>query len=251
MTTRIGGLPRWARGAVEAMDAGRVGHEDRIGAADEQPAFHHADDAPDAFLQSRRIGDAAEIAVENAVAAVGDEGRARRRLRAVERWRRALRATRLGRFQSEGDHLHGNRGVRPKPVHQLAAVDDDREAVARRRDDLLAQQRAAQSLDQIERAALDLVRTVDREIDLAMLAERGERNARRLRLRRRTLRGGNADEAQALPMTPRRALRPQRPPSSRCQARRPCHLSTNCTAASAAARLRASRSRSGRKRPRS
>ena len=63
--------------------------------------------------------------------------------------------------------------------------------------------RAAQSLDQIERAALDFVRAVDREIDLAMFAERGERNVRRLRLRCRALRGGNADKAQTLPMTPR------------------------------------------------
>ena len=93
--------------------------------------------------------------------------------------------------------------MRSKPVHQLAAVDDDGKAVARGRNDLLAQQRSAQSFDQIERAALDFVGAVDREIDLAMFAERGERNVRGLRLRCRALRGGNADKAQALPMTPR------------------------------------------------
>ena len=95
---------------------------------------------------------------------------------------------------------------RSKPVHQLAAVDDDGKPVARGRDDLLAQQRAAQSFDQIERAAFDLVSAVDREIDLAMLAEGCERNVRRCGLRRRTLRGGNADEAQTLPMPPRKRL---------------------------------------------
>ena len=61
--------------AVEAVDAGGVGHKDRIGAADEKPAFHHTDDSPNAPLQSRRIGDATEIAIKNAVAAVGNEGR--------------------------------------------------------------------------------------------------------------------------------------------------------------------------------
>ena len=96
--------------------------------------------------------------------------------------------------------------MRTKPVHELAAVDDDGKPVARRRNDFLAQQRSAQSFDQIERAALHFVRTVDREIDLAMFAERSERNVRRLRLRRRALRGGNADKAQALPMTPRQRL---------------------------------------------
>ena len=35
MTTRIGGLPRWARALSEAVDARRIGHEHRIGAADE------------------------------------------------------------------------------------------------------------------------------------------------------------------------------------------------------------------------
>ena len=64
-------------GAIEAVDAGRIGDKDRIGAADEKPAFHHADDAPDALVQSRWIGDAPEVAVENAVAAVGDKRCAR------------------------------------------------------------------------------------------------------------------------------------------------------------------------------
>ena len=44
--------------AVEAVDAARVGDEDRIRAADEEAAFHHPDDAADALLQPRRIGDA-------------------------------------------------------------------------------------------------------------------------------------------------------------------------------------------------
>src|ERR1700722_12032393 len=59
---------------IEAVDAGRIGNKDRVGAADEKPAFHHADDSADALIQSRRIGDAAEVAVENAVAAVSDKG---------------------------------------------------------------------------------------------------------------------------------------------------------------------------------
>jgi hypothetical protein len=65
--------------AVEAVDAIRVGNEDRIGAADEKAAFDHPDDAPDALLQSRRIGDRTEAAVENAVAAIRDERLACRR----------------------------------------------------------------------------------------------------------------------------------------------------------------------------
>ena len=69
--------------AVEAMDAGGIGDEDRIGAADEQAALDDADDAADALLQPRRIGDVAEAAVEHAIAAVGDEGLARLRSRSL------------------------------------------------------------------------------------------------------------------------------------------------------------------------
>ena len=192
--------------AVEAMDAGCIGDEDRIGAADEQAAFDHPDDAPDALLQPRRIGDGAEIAVENAVAAVGDKRLARPPTGAAERWRRAPRALAWVASRPKATTSTGTGVVRPQPIDQLGAVDDDGEAAARGRDDLLAQQGAAQPLDQIERAALDLVGAVDREIDLPMLGEGGERNARGLRLRRRSLRGGNADEAQALPMTPRQRL---------------------------------------------
>jgi hypothetical protein len=93
--------------------------------------------------------------------------------------------------------------VRSKPVHQLAAIDDDRETVARSRNNLFAQQGSAQSFDQIECATLDFVGAVDREIDLAMFAERGERNVGCFRLCCRAFRGGNTDKAQALPMTPR------------------------------------------------
>jgi hypothetical protein len=86
--------------------------------------------------------------------------------------------------------------------------------VACSRDNLLAQQGSAQSLDQIERAALHFVGTINREIDLAMFAERRERNSGRLRLCCGAFRGRNADKAQALPMAPRECLDRK----SRCRA---------------------------------
>jgi len=68
--------------AVEAVDAGPIGHENRIGAADEKSAFHHAYNAPDALLQPRRIVDATKIAIKDKVAVVGDKRIARRRAEA-------------------------------------------------------------------------------------------------------------------------------------------------------------------------
>ncbi len=107
---------------------------------------------------------------------------------------------RSGDFQPESDDLDRHRRVRAQPIDQLGAIDDDGETAAGVGDDLLAQQGAAQSLDQVQGAAFDLVGAVDREVDLSMLGEGGQRNAGRPRLRRRSLRRRNADEAQALPM---------------------------------------------------
>jgi hypothetical protein len=107
--------------AVEPMDAGRIRDEDRIGAADEKPAFHYADDSPDALVQSRRIGDAAEIAIKDAVAAVGHKrfsGRHARASTAAEHFERLARC-----LESEGHHFDRDRCVRSKPVHQFATID--------------------------------------------------------------------------------------------------------------------------------
>ena len=147
----------------------------------------------------------AKLAIENAVAAVGDEQLARRRQARPDLGGEHLEG-RPGDFQPEGDDLDRHRGVRAQPIDQLGAVDDDGETPARVGDDLLAQQGAAQSLDQVQGAAFDLVGAVDREVDLAMLGEGGERNAGRPRLRRGSLRRRNADEAQALPMPPGQRL---------------------------------------------
>src|SRR5262249_36326455 len=162
---------------------------------------HHPDDTLDASLQSCRIVDAAEIAINNEVAAVGDKRHGRRHADASAGAEHLERLA--GCFQSEGDHLHGKRRVATKSVHHLAAVDDYHEAMARGRDNLLAQQGSAQSLDQIEGPALDFVSTIDREINPAMLAERGQRNTQSLSLYCRTLRRGNPDKTQALLMPPR------------------------------------------------
>ena len=113
---------------------------------------------------------------------------------------------RLGHLQAEGYDLDRHRRLAPQAIDQLGAVDDDGKPPAGGRDDLLAQQGAAQPLDQVQRAALDLIGAVDGEIDLGMLGEGRERNARGLGLGPRMLGGGNAHEAQALAMAHRQRL---------------------------------------------
>ena len=186
--------------ALETVDAGCIGDEDRIGAADEKAAFDHPDDPADALLKPRWIGDGAKVAIKNAVAAVGDERLARRRQAQLRAGAQHFEG-RTGGFQPESDDLHGNRRRGAEPVHQLGPIGDDCEAPARRGDDLLPQQRSAPSLDQVERAALHLVGAVDGKIDAPVLAEGSQRNARCRRLGRRPFRRGDAQETQALAVT--------------------------------------------------
>jgi carbohydrate kinase (thermoresistant glucokinase family) len=88
------------------LHAARIGDEDVLGATDEQPAFDHADDAPDAFLEPCWIGDLTEPAVEDAIAAVGNERLPCRCLPQLD-----AGAARLGWPFEEGDTLHPEANV--------------------------------------------------------------------------------------------------------------------------------------------
>ncbi len=56
--------------SLEAMNARCIGRENRIRPTDEEAALDYSDDAPNALLEPRRIGNRAKAAVENPVAAV-------------------------------------------------------------------------------------------------------------------------------------------------------------------------------------
>jgi hypothetical protein len=65
--------------AVQTVNSVGISDEHRIGPADEQTTFHHADNVPDALIEPRRIGDAAEVAIDDPISAIGDEWLAARR----------------------------------------------------------------------------------------------------------------------------------------------------------------------------
>src|SRR5262245_20639958 len=141
---------------VEPLHACFVGHEHRISEADEEAGLDHAHHPTDALLQPSGIKDSAEAAVENAITTVGDEslagGTTAQTDPGAEPFQSPLRC-----LQAEGDDLHWHRSLGAELIHQLCPVHDDHEPLARRGDNLLVQERAAQSLDQIERAPLHLV----------------------------------------------------------------------------------------------
>jgi hypothetical protein len=187
------------------MDTSCVGDKDRIGAANEQAAFDYPDDMPNALLQSSRIADPIEVAIENAVATVGDKGLVCRRHAqtnvGAEHFKRLS-----GCLEPEGDDFHRDCSLCTEPIYKLGSVNNDCEAVACGGNDLLTQQGATQSFDQIKSALLDLVRPVDCEVDLSMFGERSKRDAGSGGLRCRTLRGRNTYKAQPLAMAPGQRL---------------------------------------------
>ena len=86
-----------------------------------------------------------------------------------------------GRRKPERNDLDRQRkGAEPRD--DLGRIRDDDHPLRGGGDDLLAQQRAAAALDQPE-LGIDLVGTVDRQIELWDLVQKLRRNAERLRLR--------------------------------------------------------------------
>src|ERR1700733_148757 len=181
------------------MDPDGVGDEYPIGSMDEEATFDHTDDTPDALLQLRWVDDGIEPAIKEAIAAVGDKGVTGRRVPQPYGGAQRLKR-RPGWLQPEFHDRDRHWRVCAQPVNQFLTVNDDRELPAGGGDDLLPQQGPAQTFDQIQRAALHFIRTVDREIDRSMHCERGERDSLGCRLRGRSFRCRNAKKAKALAM---------------------------------------------------
>ena len=188
------GLPR---GRGQHLDAARRGDDDDRSAADKEPAFDGTHGHRDVLFDQRWVGDRPKPAIENKIAAIGEKGLLADGVAPLRD--RAECRERIGRrLPAELRHLDRHRGVLAEPLDQLFLVDDDDEAPARRGDDLFAQQGTAQALDQVQRAELDLVGAVDRQVDLLVFGKGRDRNAEPARLRRGALGGRDADDLEPL-----------------------------------------------------
>ena len=168
-------------------------HDDDIRNIHEQPVLHHARDRRQRARRGIRIRDGFAGAVEDVVTAIRDQrlavlfthrdGRARNPSRG-ERGHHLLRRQRHG----EGIDLHGQRELAQR-AHHLAVVHDAHHARRIGRNDLFAQKARAPALDKVE-LPIDLVRTVDAQVqplDLVGIDQRDAVFARacRRRFRRR------------------------------------------------------------------
>src|SRR5215472_5863342 len=96
--------------AFQAMYAGVVGEEHQAGTADEQTALNDTNDRSDPLIEACGIGDLAEIAVEDVIAAVRDQ-----RIAAWHLTKTRVRAKHfercLCRLEPEGHDLYRHRSM--------------------------------------------------------------------------------------------------------------------------------------------
>jgi hypothetical protein len=146
----------------------------------------------------RAVGSAIPGAIGDIVAAIGDEELYRRRGAAQRRRRTTVAEPVKRHLPAEGDDLDRTQGARPEAIDRLRLVNDCHHPRAGAGDDLLAQQGAASPRDEIQRPPLDLVGAIQRQVDVTVHGEIGQRQAELASPRLGSLRGWNADDAQPL-----------------------------------------------------
>ena len=111
------------------------------GPPNEQTALDDANDRSNPLVEARRVGDLTKIAVEDLIAAVGDQ-----RTTLCHHTKTCIRAKHLERrsccLEPKGHDLYRHRRMSTQAVDQLGLIDDDREVSAVGRHDFLMQQGA-------------------------------------------------------------------------------------------------------------
>ena len=170
-----------------------VSDEDDAGAVDEQAVLDDARDVTQFAREHRRIGDAAEIAVENVVAFVGDEGLSV--FLADDDGRAKLFDFAADEREREGDDFDGDRKI-AEHGDLFTGIGDDNEFLGGGGDDFLVKERAAATFDEIE-LRVELVGAVDGYVDLLDFVEAGEGDAEFSGHRARVDRRGDAADFEA------------------------------------------------------
>jgi hypothetical protein len=158
---------------VKFGDFVAVGDEDYAGAVDEEAVFDDAGNVAEFARECWWIGDAAEIAVEDVMPLVGDEGLS---VFLADGYRGTeLLDLAADERKREGYDFDGN-GETPEHRDLLAGVGDDDEHARGGGDNFFIEESATAAFDEIE-LRVELIGTVDGDVDLLDFVEVRERNA--------------------------------------------------------------------------
>src|SRR3954447_6154246 len=178
----------------------RTSQHRQTGKTNEQPVLDDTGDRGQEVGQPRSIRYSSEVGIDDPVAAIGDENVA---MLAVSNHHLPGKAGLRKHFAdgppcrrpAKRNHLYRKRKA-TESLHPFGLICDHYHAIRRRGDDLLAQQRAAATLDQVERS-VEFVRAIDREVQPVDLLQRGQRNAAPCRIRAGCFRCRHADHFQS------------------------------------------------------
>ena len=180
-------------GAVEFGDFVAVGDNDDAGAIDEEAVFDDARDVAEFAREGGWIGDAAEVAVEDVMALVGDEGLSV--FLAEDDGGAELFDFAADERESERDDFDGDREI-AEHGDLFAGVGDDDELLGGGGHDFFVEERAAATFDEIE-MRVELIGAVDGDVDLLDFVKIGERDAEFECGFAGVIRGGDAADFEA------------------------------------------------------
>lgn len=153
-----------------------MAEEDAVGEADEEATLHHAVEELEALLQNGWARDLLEVEMEDPEAIVGDIGLAASGATEL-RHDLEVAADRIAKFGGgKRNHRDGQREP-SQLLHALAGIGDHDHLLGCRRDDLLSDERATGTLDEIE-ARIDLVGTIHRELWARLRRQFNDREAK-------------------------------------------------------------------------
>ena len=186
-----------AMSAPQNLDALGPRDEGGRGDTDKQAVLDDAGHARQCRGEPLRIGDSAEGAIQDVMAAIGEERRAVRSRRSVIAPSRPsaaqARSRRMRVEPAPNGTISTGSGKAPSRATRLEASAMTIMRPRRGGDDLFAQQRAAAALDEAQ-LRVDLVGAVDGQVELRRLLQRRQRNAEACRLGARRFGGRHADD---------------------------------------------------------
>src|SRR6266498_1254510 len=198
----IAAIPQF-QSALDLYNSAIFADESHLCHSDEQSVLNHAGDSMQPGIETGRVGNLSEVAVQNVMSFIGDVGISVRVL--AQRYLCPERFDpRLDQGLSEGNHFN-RQGELAEMRNQLRGFGHYNKMLRCRCDNLFPQQCSAAALDQVQ-LRINLVSPVDVNVDDRIFLQSGKRDAELLGQVFRILRRWNSHDSQSTPLALRQEL---------------------------------------------